>query len=97
MSASDFTACRAEGSGCKECIEERPCTECQYWPIYPCYSFTRPVVDCLVEYSNDWISNGRNTNGEASSAVYMYDALVDEGHDARLLRFDPSDDGTIAG
>ena len=27
----------------------------------------------------------------------MYDRLVTEGHDARLLRFSPSADGTIVG
>ena len=27
----------------------------------------------------------------------MYDRLVTEGHDARLLRFSPSADGTIPG
>ena len=27
----------------------------------------------------------------------MYEKLVDEGHDARLLRFSPSQDGTIKG
>ena len=32
-----------------------------------------------------------------SSAIYMYDRLVTEGHDARLLRFSPSADGTIPG
>ena len=23
---------------CKSCVNSHPCTECQYFPIYPCYS-----------------------------------------------------------
>ena len=69
-----------------------PCTECQYWPIYPCYSETRPMIDCVMEYTNDGIS----AKG-ASSAKHMYEKLVNEGQDGRLLIFNPSDDGTIAG
>ena len=33
-----------------------PCEECQYWPIYPCYSATKPMVDCLAVYDNDAIA-----------------------------------------
>ena len=28
----------------------------QYWPIYPCYSDKRPMVQCSVKYENDGIS-----------------------------------------
>ena len=70
-----------------------PCTVCQYWPIYPCYTETRPMVDCVAEYTNDGVS----VQEGSSSAKHMYEKLVDEGHDARLLRFSPSDDETIAG
>jgi len=75
---------------------QTPCTECQYWPIYPCYSAARPMVDCVAEYTNDYISVAKEDPSE-STAENMYERLVDEGHDARLLRFSPSDDGTIAG
>merc|ERR1712012_709700 len=80
----------------KDCADKDPCTDCQYWPIYPCYSSARPMVDCVVEYDNDAISVGK-IDKTASSARYMYERLKNEGHDARLLRFSPSDDGTIAG
>ena len=76
-----------------ECVTSDPCTECQYWPIYPCYDQDRPMVDCVAEYTNDGIS----VQDGSSSAVYMYEALSDEGHDVRLLRFDPSEDNTISG
>ena len=79
----------------KDCDDEDPCTDCQYWPIYPCYSSSRPMVDCIAEYTNDGISVDRETG--ASSAEYMYEAQMREGHDARLFRFDPSEDETIAG
>ena len=36
VTASDFADnCNNK---CKPCISSHPCTECQYWPIYPCYS-----------------------------------------------------------
>ena len=36
VTASDYTnECSKK---CAKCIESHPCTECQYWPIYPCYS-----------------------------------------------------------
>ena len=35
VTASDFAN---ECSNCNACIQSHPCTECQYWPIYPCYS-----------------------------------------------------------
>lgn len=54
------------------------------------------MVDCLAEYVNDFISVSPE-NGEDSSALYMYERLLNEGHDARLMRFSPSDDGTVPG
>jgi len=47
------------------------------------------MVDCVAEYTNDGISVDRKTG--ASSAEYMYEALVNEGHDARLFRFEASE------
>ena len=35
VTASDFAD---NCDSCKSCIVSHPCTECQYWPIYPCYS-----------------------------------------------------------
>ena len=75
-------------NGCNQCKQTHFCTDCQYWPIYPCYSPNRPMIDCVMEYTNDKIS--ANSNSGESSAVNMYDALVAEGHDARLLRFSPT-------
>ena len=46
----------------------------QYWPIYPCYSDKRPMVQCSVKYENDGISG----NGG-----HMYDMATAEGHDVR--------------
>jgi len=51
------------------------------------------MIDCVNDYTNDNIAN----DDGVSSAIQMYDALVNEGHDARLIRWDPSDDETIAG
>jgi len=51
------------------------------------------MIDCVAEYTNDAISNDKKTG--TSSAVYMYEALLNEGHDGQLLRFSPPEDGTI--
>ena len=75
------------------CRTQDPCTTCQYWPIYPCYKKSRPMIDCVMEYTNDGVSVQQGS----SSAKHMYEKLVDEGHDARLLRFSKSNDDTIEG
>ena len=55
----------------------------------------RPMVHCVFEYDNDPISTSRKDG--YSTAENMYEALEDEGHDARLYIFSPSDDGTMTG
>jgi len=96
VTASQYVECGLTCTKCQQCLEAYPCEDCQYWPIYPCYNSQRPMIDCLIEYDNDAISVGKQDK-EASSARYMYEKLVNEGHDARLFRFSPSSDGTIAG
>ena len=81
----------------KKCKEKQPCTECKYWPIYPCYQPKRAVIDCVVDYTNDYLASYSKNPDVDSTSLYMYDKLVNEGHDARLLRFSPSKDGTIKG
>ena len=85
VTASEFEQCHI-----KDCDQCTPCKECQYWPIYPCYSSKRPMIDCLVEYVNDPISVDQGNPDEHSSSLYMYEKLVQEGHDARVFRFAPS-------
>ena len=48
------------------------------------------MVHCVFEYDNDPISTSRKDG--YSTAENMYEALEDEGHDARLYIFSPSDD-----
>jgi len=97
VKASVYTECQASNPKlmCNDCQEESPCEECQYWPIYPCYSASRPMVDCLAVYDNDNIAV--DDPETSNTATNMYDKLLAEGHDARLFRFSPSDDGTITG
>jgi len=91
VTASDFAEC----NGCNQCVSTNFCTSCQYWPIYPCYSEKRPMVDCVAVYDNDKIAV--SDPDTLNTAINMYETLMNEGHDARLLRFSPSDDGTING
>ena len=84
---SDHLYCNQNHINCADCIKERPCKECQYWPIYPCYSSKRPMVNCIVEYTNDPVS----VQQDHSSALYMYEKMTEEGHDPRVFRFSPND------
>ena len=67
VTASQFATCQENNVKCQQCYAQSPCTECQYWPIYPCHSSKRPMVDCVVEYDNDGISVGKQDK-TASSA-----------------------------
>jgi len=70
----------------KECCDKEFCNECAYWPIYPrtCGNKdTAVIVDCIAMYTNDFL---------CGTDYYMANALVEEGHDARLLSFSPSDE-----
>ena len=97
VTASDFATCQANGQNCNACKETNFCDECQYWPIYPCYSPKRQMVNCIMEYTNDGISVQQTDPDKYSTATNMWEAMTAEGHDARLLRFSPSDDGTVKG
>lgn len=97
MTYSDQIICKEEGLKCEECMAESPCTECQYWPIYPCYSFQKPIVNCLTAYSNDPVTVELGTDGLMASSIQMYETMLNEGHDPRLLQFSKSVDGTIKG
>lgn len=71
----------------KKCVNQpNACPGCQYWPIYPCYTAKRPVISCVVDYIGDPITSMRG-NPNVSTTWNMYRALVREGHDARLMRF----------
>ena len=83
-------------STCDQCQANQPCTECQYWPIYPCYEPKRPVIDCIADYKNDYIANSREDPDEFSTAKNMHEVLLNEGHSSRLLRFE-SKDTTVPG
>ena len=90
---SDYVECHRDHKTCAQCILERPCTECQYWPIYPCYSPMRPMVECLFEYTNDPISVDQSVPNGNSSEFYMYEKMIQEGHDPRLFRLSPDTNG----
>ena len=94
LAASQMAEC---GKSCGQCVRSYTCEECQYWPIYPCYSPSHPLAHCIAEYTNDPISVGQEDPESLSSARNMYERSLKEGHEARLLRFAPSDDNTIKG
>ena len=64
-----------------------------YWPIYPCYSPKRPMVECLFEYTNDPISVDQSVPNGNSSEFYIYEKMIQEGHDPRLFRLSPDING----
>ena len=50
----------------------------RYWPLWP-RTCPNKLVDCIMAYTNDGIACGTD--------YYMYEAMVSEGNDARLLSF----------
>ena len=82
VTASDMAQCDADGIKCRDCYEIKPCTDCQYWPLYPCYSPVRPMAHCIAEYTNDPIAVGQADPINYSTGLYMYERSVQEGHDA---------------
>lgn len=62
----------------KDCCSSHYCTECKYWPAWPRTAPHR-LTDCLMAYVDDQIGCG--------SDWHMYEAMVAEGNDARLLSF----------
>ncbi len=80
-----LTAMQAAGS-MESCCQQSFCSECKYWPLYPqTCAATQPankLVDCLMAYTDDGIACGTDK--------YMFDAMVREGNDARLLSFAPA-------
>jgi len=65
-----------------QCCKTHFCTECAWWPVYP-RTCEHKIIDCVMSYTNDRIGCGGDW--------YMYEAMVAEGNDARLLSFSPSD------
>lgn len=72
----------------KSCCEEEFCSTCQYWPIYP-KTCSHKIVDCIHAYTDDTIACG--------SDWQMYEAMVKEGNDARLLSFPGGATGSKVG
>ena len=66
VKASVFKQCKAEGMNCGKCFKTNPSIESQYWPIYPCYNPTGPMVHCIEEYTNDGISTDKNTGASTA-------------------------------
>jgi len=98
VSSSSRRKCKKEHiKGCEDCELEYPCDDCQYTPIYPCYTPKKPLIACLSDYKNDWTTNSRDDPDNISSIKNMYVAMFNEGHDARLFRFSPAADGSIKG
>lgn len=73
-----------------QCDEKERCESCKYFPIYPCH-FRRPMVHCLSFYTNDeeTASNPDDPTDTATLADNMFNIAAKEGHDVRLLRFQP--------
>merc|ERR1712038_371476 len=66
----------------KDCCKNNFCNDCTWWPLYP-RTCENKLVDCIASYTNDNIACG--------SDWYMYEAMEEEGNDARMLSFSPSE------
>uniref|UniRef100_A0A7S4SMA8 Feruloyl esterase n=2 Tax=Alexandrium monilatum TaxID=311494 RepID=A0A7S4SMA8_9DINO len=70
-----FPSYASHGRGC--CNYDF-CSQCQYWPLWP-KTCSNKIVDCIATYTDDNIACGTDW--------YMYEAMTQEGNDARLLSF----------
>merc|ERR550525_1607728 len=70
------------------CCEEGFCKECQYWPLWP-KTCKNKIFDCIFAYTDDSIACGGDW--------HAYQAMVQEGNDARLLSFPVPQGDTYAG
>ncbi len=61
---------------------EHFCNDCTVWPIFP-KTCENKLIDCIAAYTNDNIACG--------SDFYAYEAMVEEGNDARMLSFAHTD------
>jgi hypothetical protein len=76
---------------------------CKYWPVFPCHTGTEAttVQSCIQFYSNDPVTvdqrdpaTGPRTKGHG---LYLFDRLVSEANDGRLLEFAPDEAQGIKG
>ena len=63
-----------------ECVGTAPCTGCEFWPAWPCWSGLRPLTVCSAVGQLDPLR---------STALYMHDAAAAEGHHAQVARAPP--------
>ena len=70
------------------CIHKEPCKNCEFWPIYPCYSSRRPMVECLVAYTNDELVSAKPDDPRTTDTLldHAFWALDREGHDVRMVK-----------
>ena len=61
----------------RQCVEEAPCVDCQYFPIYP-IATVPPRTACIMAYTDDFLFE---------TAAPMANAMASEGHSATLLQF----------
>ena len=57
------------------------CNECFVWPVYPRTCNNKKITNCIAMYTDDFA---------CGTDWYMYEAMVQEGHDARMLSFQPN-------
>jgi hypothetical protein len=75
---------------------EGTCDGCKYFPLYPC-TRPKPHVTCLGTYLDDRLVMAdfqeltQSAYEKGGHPVYMYKAQVDEGHDARMMLFVPTE------
>lgn len=83
------------GSGPTPPGREGTCADCQYWPVYPCYegsandqtSAVVPLTSCIQVSVDDRVTTSLS-DPQQSHGQNMYNRLLQEGGDGRLLTFD---------
>ena len=72
---------------------------CKYWPAFPCHASRTAlaVQQCIQFYSNDPVTVDQHPYDSEGHGFYLFDRLVSEGNDGRMLEFQPDSTQSIMG
>jgi len=84
----------------RQCEEKKPCTECKYYPIYPCHiPGERKTIHCQQGYNNDRMVSAEPSldDTENTAGDYLFDTATAEGNPVRMLKFKEDTENGVKG
>lgn len=83
-----------------QCEQKAPCTECKYFPIYPCHiPGEHKTIHCQQGYNNDRMVSGESTivDTDNTAGDYLFDTATAEGNPVRMLKFKEDTENGVKG